>query len=130
VLALQKVSFPSDSSPFSVNNVVGSADVGFRIRLEGLHREHIRFSTVRVRPGLHNVVMDSRANSNLVACQYEPELFPGLIYRMLRPKCTLLIFISGKIVITGCKVRQTKYRTLMRGTSPTNCGHCRGGTGR
>ncbi|KUF76639.1 TATA-box-binding protein [Phytophthora nicotianae] len=37
--------------------------------------------------------------------KYEPELFPGLIYRMLRPKCTLLIFISGKIVITGCEVR-------------------------
>ncbi|KUF97021.1 hypothetical protein AM588_10006465 [Phytophthora nicotianae] len=35
--------------------------------------------------------------------KYEPELFPGLIYRMLRPKCTLLIFISGKIVITGCE---------------------------
>ncbi|GMG14631.1 unnamed protein product [Phytophthora fragariaefolia] len=38
--------------------------------------------------------------------QYEPEMFAGLIYRMLRPKCTLLIFISGKIVITGCEVSQ------------------------
>ncbi|KAI9916460.1 hypothetical protein PsorP6_016820 [Peronosclerospora sorghi] len=35
--------------------------------------------------------------------QYEPEMFPGLIYRMLHPKCTLLIFISGKLVITGCE---------------------------
>lgn len=37
--------------------------------------------------------------------QYEPELFPGLIYRMLDPKCTLLVFVSGKIIVTGCKVR-------------------------
>lgn len=32
---------------------------------------------------------------------YEPELFPGLIYRMTKPKIVLLIFVSGKIVLTG-----------------------------
>lgn len=32
---------------------------------------------------------------------YEPELFPGLIYRMLKPKVTFLVFASGKMVITG-----------------------------
>lgn len=37
--------------------------------------------------------------------QYEPELFPGLIYRMKQPKIVLLIFVSGKIVLTGAKVR-------------------------
>lgn len=36
--------------------------------------------------------------------QYEPELFPGLIYRMRQPKIVLLIFVSGKIVLTGAKV--------------------------
>lgn len=41
----------------------------------------------------------------LVHClQYEPELFPGLIYRMKQPKIVLLIFVSGKIVLTGAKV--------------------------
>ncbi|KAL7684246.1 putative TATA-box binding protein [Plasmopara halstedii] len=76
---LKKASFPSKCNRFSIRNVVGSADVCFKVRLEGLARDHLRFST------------------------YEPELFPGLIYRMLHPKCTLLIFISGKIVITGCE---------------------------
>lgn len=104
---LQKVSFPSDSSPFTVRNVVGSTDVCFKIRLEGLARDHLRFSTVssyflRV----HNSVLSrGRTNASLLSMQYEPEMFPGLIYRMLRPKCTLIIFISGKIVITGCEVR-------------------------
>jgi TATA-box binding protein (TBP) (component of TFIID and TFIIIB) len=36
-----------------------------------------------------------------VALQYEPELFPGLIYRMKQPKIVLLIFVSGKVVLTG-----------------------------
>jgi len=41
--------------------------------------------------------------------QYEPELFPGLIYRMKQPKIVLLIFVSGKIVLTGAKVREETY---------------------
>lgn len=41
--------------------------------------------------------------------QYEPELFPGLIYRMVQPKIVLLIFVSGKVVLTGGKVRNEIY---------------------
>jgi transcription initiation factor TFIID TATA-box-binding protein len=62
---------------FKIQNIVGSIDVKFSIRLEYFHTYHSQF------------------------CSYEPELFPGLIYRMLRPKVVLLIFVSGKVVITG-----------------------------
>lgn len=41
---------------------------------------------------------------SFIGGQYEPELFPGLIYRMKQPKIVLLIFVSGKIVLTGAKV--------------------------
>ncbi|KAG6399487.1 hypothetical protein SASPL_140968 [Salvia splendens] len=41
----------------------------------------------------------------LLLVQYDPELFPGLIYRMKQPKVELLIFISGKIVLTGAEVK-------------------------
>ena len=34
---------------------------------------------------------------------YEPEQFPGLIYRMDRPKAVFLIFSSGKLVCTGAR---------------------------
>ena len=34
---------------------------------------------------------------------YEPEQFPGLIYRMRNPKVVILLFGSGKLVITGAK---------------------------
>ncbi len=35
--------------------------------------------------------------------EYEPEQFPGLVYRMNDPKVVLLLFGSGKIVCTGAK---------------------------
>jgi transcription initiation factor TFIID TATA-box-binding protein len=40
---------------------------------------------------------------------YEPEQFPGLIYRMDEPKVVILIFASGNLVVTGAKVEQDVY---------------------
>ncbi len=34
---------------------------------------------------------------------YEPEVFPGLIFRVDEPKSVFLIFSSGKVVLTGIK---------------------------
>jgi transcription initiation factor TFIID TATA-box-binding protein len=44
-----------------------------------------------------------RRPSSFTHPQYEPELFPGLIYRMKEPKIVLLIFVSGKVVLTGAQ---------------------------
>jgi len=33
--------------------------------------------------------------------EYEPEIFPGLVYRLSEPKVVALLFGSGKIVVTG-----------------------------
>lgn len=46
---------------------------------------------------------------NKKMCRYDPELFPGLIFRMEKPKVVLLIFASGKIVLTGAKERKQIY---------------------
>lgn len=40
---------------------------------------------------------------------YEPEQFPGAIYRMKEPKVVLLLFASGKLVITGAKREEQVY---------------------
>jgi transcription initiation factor TFIID TATA-box-binding protein len=40
---------------------------------------------------------------NLENSEYEPEQFPGLVYRMTEPKVAFLLFGSGKIVITGAR---------------------------
>ncbi|UYP44669.1 TATA-box-binding protein [Candidatus Lokiarchaeum ossiferum] len=37
---------------------------------------------------------------------YEPEVFPGLIFRMKEPKTVFLIFSTGKIVCTGGKTKE------------------------
>jgi len=51
-----------------------------------------------------NVLVDlEKAAFVLPHSMYEPEQFPGLIYRMEKPRVVLLIFSSGKMVITGAK---------------------------
>ena len=82
---IQKLGFNAKFTDFKIQNIVGSCDIRFPIRLEGLASRHHNFSS------------------------YEPELFPGLIYRMIKPKIVLLIFVSGKIVLTGAKVREEIY---------------------
>ena len=51
---------------------------------------------------------------SFILWQYEPELFPGLIYRMVTPKIVLLIFVSGKVVLTGGKLREEIYEAFER----------------
>jgi transcription initiation factor TFIID TATA-box-binding protein len=52
---------------------------------------------------LHAEVDLEQAVLMLDNAMYEPEQFPGLIYRMSSPKVVVLIFGSGKIVCTGAK---------------------------
>ncbi|XP_047397474.1 TATA box-binding protein-like 2 [Sciurus carolinensis] len=85
---VQKLGFPARFLDFKIQNMVGSCDVRFSIRLEGLVLTHQQFSS------------------------YEPELFPGLIYRMVKPRIVLLIFVSGKVVLTGAKERSEIYEAF------------------
>ena len=45
---------------------------------------------------------------------YEPEQFPGLIYRMENPKAVILIFSSGKLVCTGAKKEEEVHQAVMK----------------
>jgi transcription initiation factor TFIID TATA-box-binding protein len=38
--------------------------------------------------------------------EYEPEQFPGLVYRINEPKVVMLLFSSGKIVCTGGRKKE------------------------
>ena len=67
-----------------IQNIVASASLGGKIDLE-------------------------QAVSKLVKTMYEPEQFPGLIYRMDEPKVVILIFASGNLVCTGAKKEQDVY---------------------
>jgi transcription initiation factor TFIID TATA-box-binding protein len=38
--------------------------------------------------------------------EYEPEQFPGAIFKLKEPKSSLLLFKNGKIICTGCKSKK------------------------
>jgi transcription initiation factor TFIID TATA-box-binding protein len=76
----------------------------------------IGFDNVDLEPEVHvqNIVAsaDLKTNLNLNAvliafgmenAEYEPEVFPGLVYRIEAPKVVVLVFGSGKLVIAGGK---------------------------
>ncbi len=55
--------------------------------------------------------IDLMLNLNLLALElenteYEPEQFPGLVYKLVEPTATFLLFSNGKLVCTGTKNRQ------------------------
>jgi len=45
---------------------------------------------------------------------YEPEQFPGLIYRMDEPKVVILLFASGKLVCTGATKEDDVYSAVAK----------------
>lgn len=67
-----------------IQNIVASANLGGMIDLE-------------------------QAAFTLGKTMYEPEQFPGLIYRMDDPKVVILLFASGKLVCTGAKKEEDVY---------------------
>ena len=52
---------------------------------------------------VHGLVDLEAAADILDNVMYEPDQFPGLIYRMGDPKVVILVFASGKLVCTGGK---------------------------
>jgi transcription initiation factor TFIID TATA-box-binding protein len=45
---------------------------------------------------------------------FEPEQFPGLIYRMTKPKVVFLLFMSGKCVCTGARSEEDIYASVIK----------------
>jgi len=66
-------------------------------------RPKIQIQNIVASANLHVNVNLDKAAYLLENIMYEPEQFPGLIYRMQGPRVVLLIFSSGKMVITGAK---------------------------
>lgn len=73
-----------------IQNIVSSADLGQTINL----------NAIAVGLGLEKT-------------EYEPEQFPGLIYRLDDPSVVVLLFNSGKVVITGGTEITAEERALV-----------------
>ncbi|MCW3981282.1 MAG: TATA box-binding protein, partial [Candidatus Bathyarchaeota archaeon] len=55
-----------------------------------------------------------KSTYDLEKTMYEPEQFPGLIYRMAVPKVVILLFASGKLVCTGAKHEEDVYEAVSK----------------
>lgn len=61
---------------YEIVNVVGTASMGVQVDLE-------------------------RVDKLIDGVRYEPDTFPGMIMRLAKPKCSALLFKSGKAVCSG-----------------------------
>jgi transcription initiation factor TFIID TATA-box-binding protein len=80
---------PKVKASLSIENVVASATLNQKVDLN---------SVVKGYPGV----------------EYRPEQFPGLVFRLKRPKTATLIFNSGKMVCTGAKSEKEAKRAVMK----------------
>ncbi|MCW3994811.1 MAG: TATA-box-binding protein [Candidatus Bathyarchaeota archaeon] len=80
---------PKDKTLISIENVVASATLNQKVDLNAV---------VKGYPGV----------------EYRPEQFPGLVFRLKRPKTATLIFNSGKMVCTGAKSEKEAKRAVMK----------------
>ncbi|MFC6734490.1 MULTISPECIES: TATA-box-binding protein [unclassified Haladaptatus] len=78
-----------DDPEVIVQNIVASADLGVNLNL----------NAIAIGFGLEHI-------------EYEPEQFPGLVYRIDDPKVVALLFGSGKLVITGGKTPDDAKRAV------------------
>ena len=70
-----------------VQNIVASVNLGGQIRLEEVAKRFPR-------------------------SMYEPEQFPGVIVRILKPKVVFLVFASGKLVCTGATKQADVFKAV------------------
>ena len=80
-----------DDLSYIIQNIVTSADLGAGINLNKI-----------------------AVGFNLERIEYEPEQFPGLVYRLEDPKVVVLLFGSGKLIITGGKVTDDARRAVLK----------------
>jgi len=88
IKSLQKINVKITIEPeIKIQNIVASGTVGMDLNLNTLAMK------------LENT-------------EYEPEQFPGLVYKLPEAKATFLLFSNGKVVCTGTKSEQEVYQAL------------------
>ncbi|MDT8357365.1 MAG: TATA-box-binding protein [Methanomicrobiaceae archaeon] len=85
-----KIDIP-EKLTYKIQNIVTSADLGTPINLNKI-----------------------AVGFNLDRIEYEPEQFPGLVYRLEEPKVVVLLFGSGKLIITGGKKPEDAKKAVQK----------------
>lgn len=81
------------------------------MRLEGLEPD-IKIENVVASVTLDQEIDLMRICRRFPHTEYDPRRFPGLIYRLKRPKATALLFNSGKMVVTGAKSEREAHNAV------------------
>lgn len=77
--------------------------------------------TIKPKVTVQNIVasgtINLQLNLNYLALamentEYEPEQFPGLVYKLENPNATFLLFSNGKLVCTGTKNKQQVEQSM------------------
>ena len=76
-------------------------------------------ASIRIENVVASATLNQRVDLNAVVkgnpgVEYRPEQFPGLVFRLKKPKTATLIFNSGKMVCTGAKSEKEARRAVMK----------------
>jgi len=74
----------------------------------------IKVQNIVASAGLGGYIDLEKCAVSLEKMMYEPEQFPGLIYRMDEPKTVMLLFSSGKLVCTGAKKEEDVEKAVKK----------------
>ena len=79
-----------------------------------LGKPEIQVQNIVASAGLGGHIDLEKVTYSLKHTMYEPEQFPGVIYRMDDPKVVILVFSSGKLVCTGGKKETEVHRAVAK----------------
>jgi len=79
-----------------------------------ISKPELKIQNIVASASLGGLIDLEKAAYTLGKTMYEPEQFPGLIYRMDEPKVVILLFASGKLVCTGAKKEQDVYDAVYK----------------
>ncbi len=88
--------------------------MGLDIKLPEPNPYKIKVTNVVIEINFGGRIPLDRIANMLPSAEYEPESFPGLVYRMTDPKATALVFTSGRAILSGINDIEKAKRAVER----------------
>ena len=75
--------------------------------------------SIRIQNVVASVTLNQRFDLNAIVMgnpgvEYRPKVFPGLVFRLKKPKTAILIFSTGKMVCTGAKSEKESKKAVLK----------------
>ncbi len=89
-------------------------DKDAQLKVESIH---VFDASIKIQNVVACATLDQKFDLNAIVngnplVDYQPERFPGLVFRLKRPKTAILIFRTGKMVCTGAKSEKEALRAI------------------